>query len=541
MLLFFGTPLLWILSLSLRDQAEILATSLNPVPSQPTLDNYSTILQSAQFPRFLFNSLLLSLGAAIGVMLVSIPAAYAFSRLDFRGRRALLLGVLGLQMISPLVVAFPLYRYFASLGLLDSMAAVGVVYVAILMPLATWMLKGFFDGIPKDLDDAARLDGASRLMVVRQDHPARRALGPHRGVRAHRDPRLGRVRHPLHPAHQPVGAADLGRHPQLPGHLRGQRDGHPGRRRHARDPPGDPRVRRPSALHRRGVPRRRAQGMTPGCAGGAPRSCTWSATPTSTRSGSGAGRPAWTRRSRRSAPPPIAATSTREFVFTRGEAWLYRWVARLDPELSERVDALVRRGQWHVTGSMVVQPDANLPTTEGWRRQLRHGRRYFVERFGLAPTVAYNVDSFGHPASLPDLLAQEGCDAYVFHRPHPDRVALPAPAFRWRGSGGAEVLGFRIVPGYVTRTEDLGEQVRAALAAMDPALGHAMCFYGVGNHGGGPTRANIEWILEHPQRRRRRAALLHPGGVLRVPRASARASCPSWRPSCSTRSRAATA
>jgi alpha-mannosidase len=187
-----------------------------------------------------------------------------------------------------------------------------------------------------------------------------------------------------------------------------------------------------------------------------------------------------------------------QFVFTRGEAWLYRWVARLDPGLSARVDALVRRGQWHVTGSMVVQPDANLPTTEGWRRQLRHGRRYFLDRFGLAPTVAYNVDSFGHPASLPDLLAQEGCDAYVFHRPHPDRVALPAPAFRWRGSGGAEVLGFRIVPGYVTRTEDLGEQVRAALDAMDPALGHAMCFYGVGNHGGGPTRANIEWILEHP-------------------------------------------
>ena len=85
--LFFGIPLLWILSLSLRDQAEILATSLNPVPSQPTLDNYSTILQSAQFPRFLFNSLLLSLGAAIGVMVVSIPAAYAFSRLDFRGRK----------------------------------------------------------------------------------------------------------------------------------------------------------------------------------------------------------------------------------------------------------------------------------------------------------------------------------------------------------------------------------------------------------------------------------------------------------------------
>ncbi len=167
-LLFFGMPLLWIVSLSLRDQAEILATTLNPIPSDPMLDNYSAILKSAQFPRFLLNSLALSLGGAIGAMLVSIPAAYAFSRLDFRGRKGLLIGVLALQMISPLVVAFPLYRYFASLGLLDSMAAVGVVYVAILMPLATWMLKGFFDGIPKDLDDAARLDGASRLTVLRQ-------------------------------------------------------------------------------------------------------------------------------------------------------------------------------------------------------------------------------------------------------------------------------------------------------------------------------------------------------------------------------------
>jgi alpha-mannosidase len=186
-----------------------------------------------------------------------------------------------------------------------------------------------------------------------------------------------------------------------------------------------------------------------------------------------------------------------EFVFTRGEAWLYRWVERIDPALSARVDELVERGRWHVTGGMVVQPDANLPSEAGWRRQLRHGRGYFERRFGIAPTVAYNVDTFGHPASLPDLLASEGFDAYVFHRPHPDRVALPAPAFRWCGTGGAEVLGCRIVPGYVTRSDDLREQVLRTADAAAPDLGHAMCFYGVGDHGGGPTRASIEWILEH--------------------------------------------
>ena len=120
------------------------------------------MLSSAQFPRFLMNSALLSVIGAFGALLFAAPAAYAFSRMRFHGRKALLLGVLALQMISPLVLAFPLYRYFASLGLLDSLPATGLVYIAVLMPLATWMLKGFFDGIPRELDEAAMIDGASR-------------------------------------------------------------------------------------------------------------------------------------------------------------------------------------------------------------------------------------------------------------------------------------------------------------------------------------------------------------------------------------------
>lgn len=167
-LLFFGIPLLWILSLSLRTQEDILVTTVNPVPESPTLGNYGEVLSSAQFPRFLFNSALLSLMGSLGAMLVAAPAAYAFSRMVFRGRKALLIGVLALQMISPLVLAFPLYRYFASLGLLDSIPVTGLVYIAILMPLATWMLKGFFDGIPSELDDAAMIDGASRWTAFRR-------------------------------------------------------------------------------------------------------------------------------------------------------------------------------------------------------------------------------------------------------------------------------------------------------------------------------------------------------------------------------------
>jgi multiple sugar transport system permease protein len=161
-LLFFGLPLVWLISLSFRNAAEVLVSTINPVPKHPTLDNYREVLRSAQFPRFLLNSAILSAIGACGAIAVAAPAAYAFSRMRFHGRRPVLLGVLSLQMISPLVLAFPLYRYFASLGLLNSLPATGLVYVAVLMPLATWMLKGFFDAIPKELDDAALIDGASR-------------------------------------------------------------------------------------------------------------------------------------------------------------------------------------------------------------------------------------------------------------------------------------------------------------------------------------------------------------------------------------------
>ena len=150
------------LSLSFRDAAEVLASTINPIPDNPTFSNYSEVLGSAQFPRFMLNSAILSAIGAFGTILVAAPAAYAFSRIDFPGRKHLLLGVLALQMISPLVLAFPLYRYFASLGLLNTLPATGLVYIAVLMPLATWMLKGFFDGIPKELDEAAMIDGANR-------------------------------------------------------------------------------------------------------------------------------------------------------------------------------------------------------------------------------------------------------------------------------------------------------------------------------------------------------------------------------------------
>jgi alpha-mannosidase len=185
-----------------------------------------------------------------------------------------------------------------------------------------------------------------------------------------------------------------------------------------------------------------------------------------------------------------------EFIYTRGEAWLYEQVEKIDPVLFARVRRLIKRGQWHVTGGQYVQPDANLPSLLGWQKQLARGSSYFKKQFGVRSRVGYNVDTFGHPAALPDILAAQGFDAYVFHRPTHKQMTLPG-TFRWRGVGGAEVLAFRIAPAYTCRTDDLYGQIMLTLDYADRKLGHAMCFYGVGNHGGGPTKGNIEYILKN--------------------------------------------
>jgi multiple sugar transport system permease protein len=165
---FFGGPLLWVLSLSIRTRQEVYVTSLRLIPETPTFENYVEVFYSAQFSVFLTNSLKLAVAGSVGAILVAAPAAYAFSRLSFRGNSALLLGVLALQMISPLVIVIPLYRYFARLNVLDSHFSTAMVYIAILVPLATWMLKGFFDGIPPALDEAAMVDGCTRFGAFRK-------------------------------------------------------------------------------------------------------------------------------------------------------------------------------------------------------------------------------------------------------------------------------------------------------------------------------------------------------------------------------------
>jgi multiple sugar transport system permease protein len=167
--LVFLLPLLWVISLSLRSMAELFAYPPRLVPQHPTLGAYRQVLTDSPLALYLWNSVKLVALTVLCALAVAVPSAYALSRLRFRRvglKQVIMLGMLSVQLISPLVTALPLYRWFSLLGLINSHAAVVLVYVALGAPFATWVLTGFLDTVPKALDDAARIDGCTRLQSV---------------------------------------------------------------------------------------------------------------------------------------------------------------------------------------------------------------------------------------------------------------------------------------------------------------------------------------------------------------------------------------
>ncbi|MFI5356709.1 MAG: glycoside hydrolase family 38 C-terminal domain-containing protein [Opitutales bacterium] len=187
-----------------------------------------------------------------------------------------------------------------------------------------------------------------------------------------------------------------------------------------------------------------------------------------------------------------------DIIFTRGEAWVYEQVRRHDPALFKRIVKHIRAGRWSVVGGWWIQPDCNLPGAENMRRQIALGRAWFEKHLGLFPRIGYNVDSFGHSAALPDIMAEFGQPNYVFMRPMAHETKLPANVFRWRGRPGGKIVNaFRISCGYATIFPPNLEWVEASLAPLPNGVTHTMCFLGVGDHGGGPNEHMIQWVKDH--------------------------------------------
>lgn len=135
-------------------------------PSTFMWSNFSDMWVATKFGQALWNSLYVSALATIGAILISIPAAYAMSRFRFAGHGAFRQFLLISQMISPIVLVLGLFRLLAAWGLVESVTAVGFVYMAFNVAFTVWMLQSYFDTIPKDLEEAAWMEGASRWKAL---------------------------------------------------------------------------------------------------------------------------------------------------------------------------------------------------------------------------------------------------------------------------------------------------------------------------------------------------------------------------------------
>ncbi len=183
-----------------------------------------------------------------------------------------------------------------------------------------------------------------------------------------------------------------------------------------------------------------------------------------------------------------------DFIFTCSSAAFYEWVENNDPEMFREIRQRVAEGRWQIVGGWWIQPDCNIPGGESFVRQALYGQRYFMKKFGTTARVGYNVDSFGHHGMLPQILKGSGLDFYVFMRPAPHEKGLPGPLFWWESDDGSRVLAFRIPFEYCSPDGDLEKFVQRCAGELKEPLDELMCFYGVGNHGGGPTKENIESI-----------------------------------------------
>ncbi len=187
-----------------------------------------------------------------------------------------------------------------------------------------------------------------------------------------------------------------------------------------------------------------------------------------------------------------------ELHLTRGEAWFYETVEHYDPGTFGRLRRQIAAGRLHVVGNWYVQPDCNLASPETYRKHSEIAGAYFHKKFGLQQIqTGYNVDSFGHGAFLPRFYQEFGVRNYCMMRPGPREKHLPGELFRWRSPDGAELLTARICDSYSTAPQTLSRHLEKVVEQADRRIGHTMCFCGVGDHGGGPARAEIDWLIAH--------------------------------------------
>ena len=158
-------PVLWMISTSLKSEDAIWDTPIEIIPSEPTLYNFKNLWSTHPFLQYLQNSLIVVCTSTLVSVAISTFAGYGISRFKFRGRGVYMSFLLATQLFPSIMLLIPYYKIFMTLGLIDHITALIITYVSFTIPFCTWMMRGYFAGISKDLDQAASIDGAGRIRV----------------------------------------------------------------------------------------------------------------------------------------------------------------------------------------------------------------------------------------------------------------------------------------------------------------------------------------------------------------------------------------
>jgi N,N'-diacetylchitobiose transport system permease protein len=158
-------PVYWVLNTAFKPAPEILQFDPTLVPHSPTFDNFRSAFNAPYFQQDLINSVLITLGAVAGAIVVGFLAALAIARFKFYGRKGIILVILGVQMVPLVALLIPLFLMMQGVNLTKSLLGVTIVYIVLILPYTVWTLRGFISGIPRELDEAALIDGCSRPQV----------------------------------------------------------------------------------------------------------------------------------------------------------------------------------------------------------------------------------------------------------------------------------------------------------------------------------------------------------------------------------------
>ncbi|ATY12499.1 carbohydrate ABC transporter permease [Amycolatopsis sp. AA4] len=166
--LLFLFPTYWMFTTSLKTPGDVLSPKYDLIPTSATLSNFASALTKPGFVTYLSNSLIVTLGAVLAALVVGVLAAIPLARFRFRGRKGFLLLILVAQLAPLSALFIPMYLLMRDIGLLNTLPSLLLVYFATSLPFTVWMLYGFVNGIPYDLEEAAMIDGCSRVGAFRR-------------------------------------------------------------------------------------------------------------------------------------------------------------------------------------------------------------------------------------------------------------------------------------------------------------------------------------------------------------------------------------